>query len=571
VVELTGEKPISARLQFLAVAWMRWRIFINNFHRRSAATKPAALIVVILLRILVWSFVASGILGAAVAAGFFAWTSVAHHHPDGLALLLAGIFLMWQYMAVTGVSVAAQISSFDPSSLIRFPIPFLRYVLLRLLLGLLTATTISGCAVLLAAAIGIGIADQALLLPALAVLATYAITNIFFARMVGAWVERWLSNRRAREISGVLFALFIIGVEFLNFHQNAGISGRHSSVLFNLLTRSGPFLRYFPAGLASSSIRLALAHPFAALLRFGGVLAYSALFLAILAVRLHKQFLGEDLSEGSSRSAALGTARREITSARPQTERPASGARLVSPALAACLRKEWLYIRGDSRQFIALLTPLVFVVILSSGRGVLARHPAFLLPGAIAYVLSGPVGRMFNVFGQDAAGVQLYLLAPVRLREVVIAKNIASMFLPLASIVLTWAVVLWITPTPIPAATHISTALWALFVVAVNLTLGTVRSIQAPRRFVPGKTPRSRASSGQTSGLLVIAVIFGSLFLLFPIIILGRYLHDPWLAVPIFLILDAGALFGYAVMLRQSDQLMLNHREVFTEELCKIS
>ena len=87
-------------------------------------------------------------------------------------------------------------------------------MVLRTLLGFLTPSTIVGCFALLAAAVGIGVAKPALALPALIVLAVYALMNIFLTRMIGAWMERWLANRRFREIFGVLMALMIVGFQY---------------------------------------------------------------------------------------------------------------------------------------------------------------------------------------------------------------------------------------------------------------------------------------------------------------------------------------------------------------------
>ena len=148
--------------------------------------------------------------------------------------------MLWQFVSINGLSIAATVSSFDPSSLMRFPLRFGRYLVLRTLLGLMTPSTIVGCLALLAAAIGIGIAKPALALPALIVLAVYALMNVFLTRMIGAWMERWLANRRFREIFGVLMALFAVGIQFLNF-QRAPVQriGAQNSWLLRLFSAQG--------------------------------------------------------------------------------------------------------------------------------------------------------------------------------------------------------------------------------------------------------------------------------------------------------------------------------------------
>ena len=127
--------------------------------------------------------------------------------PQSLIPLLAAVAIGWQFVAINGVSMAATLATFDPASLLRFPLRFGRYLVLRLALGLLTPSTIIGCLALFAAAVGITIADHALAPAAFLVLGIYAAMNIFFSRMIAVWLERWLASRRAREIFGVLMAL----------------------------------------------------------------------------------------------------------------------------------------------------------------------------------------------------------------------------------------------------------------------------------------------------------------------------------------------------------------------------
>jgi ABC-2 type transport system permease protein len=589
VAELSGGKasPSSAqdipmRVQLLAVAWLRWRIFINSMFRgrmvgagnAASGRQVVGLVFAILLRIIVWPFFALMVIGPIGGSGFFAWVAIAQDHPQRLAPLLAAITVLWIFVSINGQNVAAVASNFDPSSLARFPLRFGRYLVLRTLIGLLTPSTIVGCLALLAAAVGIGIAKHSLALPALVVLSVYALMNIFLMRMIGAWLERWLANRRFREIFGALMALSVIGFQFLNFQRAPGRApGGRSSLALNILHSSGAGLQWLPPGFAANTI-LQLAHPFAALAQFAALLASAALFAAVFATRMHKQFLGEYLSEGASRGANERSGRRSqlrsevpgraVTASQTQDAQPG-----FPPIVAACLHKEWLTLRGNGVQLIGMLTPLVFVVILN--RSIFAGHSTYFLPGAIAYVLFGVLAGLYNIFGADGLGVQLYLLAPIRLRDVIVAKNLMSLTVIVAEAGLAWLLVSMLTRTPIPLATQISTGLWTVFVIGANLALGTMRSIQAPRRFVPGQTQRRRVTpTNRTSGLLILLVLFGSMALQFPVTILCRYFDDPWLGVWIFGPLAFAAITAYALLLRNADRLILAHRDIFAEELCKL-
>jgi len=576
-------RDIPATTQLLAIAWLRWRMFANGFRRQAASGKTAGFILSILLRMFLWPILAFWVIGPAAGAGFLAWRAIAHHHPERLIPLLAGIAILWQFISVNGASMAATLSTFDPASLLRFPLRFPRYLVLRLLLGLLTPSTMVGCLALFAAALGIAIADSSLAPAAFFVLAIYAALNIFFSRMIAVWLERWLATRRAREIFGVLMAILIIAIQYFNFGRvkfrrpTGHPSTSPNNWLLTFLNGTHHFLNWLPPAFAANSIILA-AHPFARMpalaAQFAALLAWTALFLAAFAFRLHKQFLGEYISEGAPRTAAVIAAPR--THPRPPTPAPAgvfdqqlatNNQQLLSPSVAACLRKEWVYLRGNSNQIIAMLTPLVFVFLFA--KGMLARHPSYLLTGAIGYSMLGLLAALYNIFGADGAGVQLYLLAPVRLRDVILAKNIASLALLGAEAVLAWCVVAAVATVPIPLSTQISTFLWVIFMLFANLTLGTLRSIQAPRKITLAQARRMRSpTAGKTSGLLVLAILFGSILLQVPVTLICRHFHNPWLAVVIFAPLAAVAVAAYALLLANADRLILTHRDTFAQELC---
>ena len=572
-------RDIPATTQLLAIAWLRWRMFANGFRRQAASGKTAGFILSILLRMFLWPILAFWVIGPAAGAGFLAWRAIAHHHPERLIPLLAGIAILWQFISVNGASMAATLSTFDPASLLRFPLRFPRYLVLRLLLGLLTPSTMVGCLALFAAALGIAIADSSLAPAAFFVLAIYAALNIFFSRMIAVWMERWLSTRRAREIFTALMALFFVSFQLLNFHRPlkfrhpTGHPSARANSWLNFLSGTHPFLNWLPPGFATNSI-FPLQHPLARLAQFAALLAWTGLFLAAFAFRLHKQFLGEYISEGAPRTAAVIAAPRMHP--RSPTPAPAgvfdqqlatNNQQLLSPSVAACLRKEWVYLRGNSNQIIAMLTPLVFVFLFA--KGMLARHPSYLLTGAIGYSMLGLLAALYNIFGADGAGVQLYLLAPVRLRDVILAKNIASLALLGAEAVLAWCVVAAVATVPIPLSTQISTFLWVIFMLFANLTLGTLRSIQAPRKITLAQARRMRSpTAGKTSGLLVLAILFGSILLQVPVTLICRHFHNPWLAVVIFAPLAAIAVAAYALLLADADRLILTHRDTFAQELC---
>ena len=578
MAQLDEHADIPASTQLLAIAWMRWRMFANGFVRRSTSPRQVVgLIFTVLLRLLIWPIFSLMAIGPAAGAGFLAWRAIAHHHPQSLIPLLAGVAIFWQFVAVNGVSMAATLASFDPASLLRFPLRFGRYLVLRLALGLLTPSTIIGCLALFAAAVGVGIAEPSLTPAAFLVLGVYAAMNIFFSRMIAVWLERWLATRRAREIFGALMALVIVGFQFLNFnarHIAHSPNQTSNNWLLTFLSGTYHFLNWLPPGFAAQSILLG-AHPLTSLptllAEFAALLLWTAAFFAAFAFRLHKQFLGEYLAEGAPRVTPAPRIHPQPSLAAPAAvfnQQPATNnEQLFSPTVAACLRKEWVYLRGNGSQIISMLTPLIFVFLFA--RGMLAHHPAYLLAGSVGYVLLGPLATLYNIFGADGAGTQLYLLAPVRLRDVILAKNIASLAWLILESALAWGLVSVLATAPIPFATQISTVFWIVFMLFANLALGTLRSIQAPRKIAIAQARRVRnPSASKTSGLIVLAILFGSMLLQLPVTLLCQHFHNPWLAAVIFAPLAAAAVAVYALLLSSADHLILTHRDTFAQDLC---
>jgi ABC-2 type transport system permease protein len=189
----------------------------------------------------------------------------------------------------------------------------------------------------------------------------------------------------------------------------------------------------------------------------------------------------------------------------------------------------------------------------------------------LGYVLLGLAASFYNIFGADGTGVQLYLMAPVRISSVIAAKNMMQLALVTVQVSVAWSLVAIMAEKPIPLSVQIGSGLWLIFFVATNLTFGTLRSLQAPRRYIPGQSRQLKQTTptNRTSSLLVLAVLLGGLILQAPITYLGHYLHLPWLGAAVFLVLAAGAVGSYIFLLREAESLIVKYRDRLTEELCK--
>lgn len=560
---------ISSRRHFATIAWLRWRIFLNGMRGKGATGELA-------VRFLSYPFLALMILGPSIGAGVASYYLVDKGEVALLAIPLWIIFALWQFI---GINTSATGPSFDLSSLIRFPVRYRDYLLIRLSFGLMDPPTLAGIACLIAMSLGIAIAAPGLFPWAALVLFVYALCNILFSRMVYSWLERWLAQRRTRElVTGIILALSLC-IQFLaQFAQRLGNTGRHHAPFNPFLLQSSHVLFsinwLLPPGLAASSMdHIHRGSPFLAAAALCGLLAYTTAFLLVLHLRLHAQFLGEDLSEAPAAQPKSAI----------RTQPPAAGAATATSAsfsflpatVAACLAKEIRYLLRSGPKLYVLVMP-VFVVFLFSVRtsgmnyaGV--QHNAFtgmLFSYGCAYTQLIFVGLIYNSLGGDGSGVQFYFIAPVRMRDVLLAKNLLT-----AGIFALEAVLIYIASafiaTPAPLDLTAATLAWSLFTLFLNMSIGNIRSIVSPKVLDPAKV-RSQNVSGLNS-LISLVVVICAVALGAAMVILCRYLHTTyWIAAAVFLVLAILSFVAYSLVLQRLDEIAANNREGLTTTLAKV-
>src|SRR5580698_10311059 len=241
----------QSRAQLAALAKLRWCIFRNSFRRKGGGGELAA-------RIIFLRLIGIAAIGPIIGSGFAAWFLVHDGHLVLLPLLTWGIFALWLLVLL---NISPPGLSFDINTIIRFPLSFPRYLTARLFFGLLSAANVIGTLALIAADIGIAIAKPSLAPWSTLLLATFALTNIFFTRMMLVWVERWLSTRRAREIFTAFILFASLGFQYININFNPGFQhGHHHHTstylpLFrNIFHHIKPIADFLPPGLTAFSI-----------------------------------------------------------------------------------------------------------------------------------------------------------------------------------------------------------------------------------------------------------------------------------------------------------------------------
>jgi ABC-2 type transport system permease protein len=558
----------QSRAQLAAVAWLRWRIFVNNFRAANKKRSTSSLVAMIVLRVIGWTFFGSFFLVPIALCGYFGYTSVAEDSPQSLTYILWAVFTVNCFLSINASPITA---AFDLTTLLRFPLSFLRYLLIRLFFGLFAIPTLVANLSLASTAIGIGIAAPALFPWAALVIGIFALHTVFFLRMIFAWIDRWLATRRAREIFGGIVLISSLGFQFLFVGGNRHDHAARFAPLLRLLRPLRPYTHYFPPSLAADAIRFNWVHAYSpSLICLFGLIAFALLFLAIFAVRLKKEFRGENLSETAPRasklSLTLGPPSIKASSQWVGTSIGKPKGTTLPPTLSACLHKELIYLRRSGAQLYSLITPL-FLVFIITRRNAFLDNTTWLLPSAVSYILITLLANLYNILGADAAGFNFYLLAPVRLRDVIVAKNLVSVALIAFEVLIACVAVTFIQGA-IPAPDMIlATLTWAAFALLTNLAVGNLRSMLAPMRYELGKVRRAPSAKG--GALLTLGVLFGTLFVGIPIMALCYWLNHLWIASVIFFVFDIAAFAGYFIVLARVDTLALTHRDTLTEALCK--
>jgi len=573
---LTQPKPqpktwtaAQSRAQFAALAHLRWCLFRNAFRRKGSVGELVS-------RILFFPFIAIIAFGPIVGCGVGAYYIVSSGRLDMLPLLTWGIFVLWQLVSI---NIAQPNLSFDINVILRFPLSFPRYLAARLVFGLLGASNVIGTLALVAADLGIGIANPSLLPWATLLLAIYALTNIVFTRMIFAWIDRWLSTRRAREVLTAVILVGSLGIQYLNVTFNLGMRGSrhhhsaatHLPVLLKFLHRLQPIATVLPPGLTAASIAtFDHGHILTAIAALAGLIAFGALFFTIYAWRMQREFRGENLSDltiskppAPARSTSAPAPHSAITAPATVSDTRTFG---LSPAVAACLQKELIYLRRNTNQLFGFIAP-IFMVFLFAGRmGVSGRFGTYVFPVAVAYSILGVSILSYNCLGVDGTGVQLYFLAPLRLRDVFLAKNLIGFLLNLIELLLIFAVICVVAHPP-SLVIGLATLCWLLFATFTNGAVGNLRSITAPKKVDLAKVGRKQISP--FSSLIALGVVAACFIIGYGCVVLATTLNRPWLMIPFFLALSAVAFVVYLQVLNRLGALAMTHREDLAEELCK--
>ncbi len=540
--------------QFSAMSEMRWRMLVNSLRTRRGRFELGSRIFTLAFFLLLW-------LGLGFGLGLAAWHFASENQLKMLSVLLWPLLLMWQ---MAPVMLASFQGNADLSILLRFPVSFLSFTLLYLLFGIFDLSTLFGGMALFGIWIGTVIARPQLAAWVALALVLFAVFNLLLTRMVFAWLDRWLAQRKTREILGMLILLFFLGLQLLNpvYYQRGSSKFGHSTTV--LAERAAKYMqRPFPPALAASAIHLASqGNLLGALLPLGGICLFALAVGCLLVVRLRAEYRGENLGEAAAIAspATTGVANSMLT-ASPGRWLQGSG------PIAAILEKELRYLSRSGAMLYGLVVPLVLLFLFGGSSE--AAHTAairYALPVGVAYGFLGLTRIVGNSLGGEGSGIQLYFLSPTSFRTIMLAKNLLQIGLFGIELVLVCSIV-WFRfgmPTPLMIAT---TFCWLLFALPVQLALGNVLSINMAYRMTLTRMSREQGAIGNgLLSLLIQLVLFalgaGVFFSL------ARFGH-PGLASLVFLALAIGGFGAWMLVLTRVDLMANARRETLISTLVR--
>ncbi len=582
-----GVFSAQARQQYAAMANLRWRIFVNGLRSRMGAFELGA-------RIVVFCIYGTMGLGVGAGAGALAYLVASTASWQYLPLLFWGTFILWQMVPIMLASFQEQ---FDISILLRFPVRFGSYYLLYVVFGLADVSTIIGGLCCLGIWAGVTAARPELFAWTALALAVFALFNILLVRAVFAWIDRWLAQRRTREIVGAIFMALILSLQLLNpalhqrRHPGHATPQQRLEEYRQMRATYGPWLeradavqRWLPPGLGARALeqvgqvgQVGPSQPAPALASLGLFGLYVLAVGGLLAKRLGAEYRGENLGQAPKAGKTISRASRPVPNRSrvlPLQANQALGRSGGLPGaglVAAVIEKDLRALLRTLPLLWALGTPVLMVLILASlmrnGLSAAANPFSFAMPLCVAYALMGFTQLFYNNLGAEGEGIQILFLSPTPIRTVLLGKNIFHGLLFLMDALLAGLLCTLRLGRP-DGVTIAATAAWVLFALPSNLAAGNVFSLTMPYRINPGRMSRQRGS--QSNALLALLVQLGVLGTGAAVFGISWLFGELWAAVLVFLALAAAAVFVWLRVLGNADTMANKRKDTMIATLMKV-
>ena len=538
--------------QLKLIAGLRWNLLKNSLQRKNNRWDMIGVIL---------AAAGSAVLVAGLCVAFYAgaYFFLTRGRASWMPLLYWAIFLWWQ---VVPILVAGFGANFEFRNLLRFPLSLRAFYILGVGYGFADFAAVSSlcwiASMLVATAVG-----RVQLLPVMTVASLlFVLVNVTLERLVGSWLERILAKRRARELLVGLFVLSMVSMNFLNpALQRWGDHGTRPRIVHLV-----PYFSWMPGSLTGNALAAASDGDSQGLvLTVAGLFVWLAATSGLLWVRYRAQYLGEELSESAT----------PLTSKRGNRRQAASFGLpgFLSPPVAGVMRKEFHYLTRNGFSFITLILPPVMVMFFSlqfagsnsqiEGHGL---SPQTFFPAVMAYLILILLSPAYNSFAFEGHGIQSYFMAPVRMRDVLVGKNLFLVSVVAVELVISLGVLVWRIGFPgLPL--FLSTIAAAAFAVMGQLTIANWSALSFPKKMEIGKMKGQRNSGVAVWTAFGVQILIGGIATV--VLLAGRWFGNPWLPVVVFAGLTVAALGGYIASLDPLSVLAERKKELLIETLCR--
>lgn len=469
-----------------AILWAQWRTILNFYRKPQMGGYWAGTVIMA-----VWYLMVAGggiglgaLLGNVKPSEFASFEFV-------LTFGLLAAFLYWQ---VVPVFLASTGMSLDTRKLMVYPVPERQLFLIEVLLRLSTGVEV----LLLMAGAFVGLMRNPEI-PAWAPpsLLIFVVFNMYLSAGIKDLVGRLMERKGLREVAVLVLVILMVSPQMIAM---MGLPPEVKSALMNFNQSMFPWGA--AAGLAMGrlpvwNLSLMILYTIGAIW-FGRWQFHRSLHFDADAARAQS-------GHGGTTSGAGWT---QILFRWPR--------HLFADPLAALIEKEMQTLARSSRFrlvfFMGFTFGLVVWLPLAFGRNGLGQGGAlesnFLTWISVYSVMMLGEVALFNSFGFDRSAAQFYWIAPVKLRTVLLAKNItASVFIFLELIIIT--VVCLVLRLPI-SGFKVLEAFAVTIVMAVFFTgLGKLGTIYYPRSANPQHSWRSRGGSKFQMWMLLVYPTLG--------------------------------------------------------------
>ena len=406
---------------------------------------------------------------------------VSQGKPEYLAALVVAHLFFWQ---VFPIMATAFTNNPDSGDLLRFPLNYSSYFLMRLAYGFFDPASALGSLWSFGILLGVSFAKPVLFPWTLVVLLTFAALQSAVdaddLRLGGALAGAAPHPRdHGHSVCSADAELSVDRATDRHFEKAAPSA---AAILQRYVEILAPVQGMLPPGLAADAIAQAVYSQFMVGLQFSALLC---------AVVLADWLLPACAPAGAVSRREFERSRRLRPSAPPKDRSLRLGWNLpgFSAPVAAVFEKEIRYLLRSGPMLITLIMPIFVLVIfrlgaMNPGAALVdssARTPDMAFPCAAAYTLLMLTNLAYNSFGGDAGGMQFFYASPVRFREIVLAKNLTHAGILAVEITCGMDAVSFLYGPPALDVTIASLA-GLLFAAPLNFSAGNLLSIYSPKK-----------------------------------------------------------------------------------------